>query len=138
MTDAVARGITVGIIDIKEGAVPGGENRIAARRHHDIVGDQLFNAGALRIPDDTAVHHWKFGCTLAFQTPMPSEAQSLFGTSGSNTIFPSGHVGAGGGQPGHVGGTELSAPVDPAPCGAAIKALIQIAGGGGRRPCGLD
>ena len=52
---AIAGGIGIEIADIKERAIPGGDHRIAARRHDDFVGDQLFDAEALVIPGNRRI-----------------------------------------------------------------------------------
>ena len=61
---------------------------MAARRHDNFIGDQLFDAGALRVPNNGRVPLSSSAARLVFQTPTPAEAHSLFGTSGSNTMPP--------------------------------------------------
>ena len=67
---------------VEECAIPGGDNRIAARRHKNIVGNQLLDAGALVVPGHRRIP-LEVRCrqTVVFQTPTPSDAHSLFGAT---------------------------------------------------------
>ena len=50
----VSRGIGVGIGDVKERPIIGGEHRVSAGGHNDFIGDQIFDAGGLVGPG-----HWR-------------------------------------------------------------------------------
>ena len=134
---AVGRGIGVQIADIKERTIPGCEDRLAARRHEDFIGDEIFDADAHIRPDQVAGRGQARsrdghipdagarGCDQ-FIRSRRTERHAADGEVSVSGVGACALVGRR--QPGNVGRRQIIAFVDPAPGRAAVVTDVQIVG----------